>query len=612
MPPFACVVRLDGAPLLEADPTVQRTRANFGRVAVGVGTLLGGAAIACETTRQQSAARRAGSNTWYGVSDLRLHNRSEVASFLTCHTARLTDWELVLHALATGWRHVIPTLQGQFAFVAWNPATRDIVLARDALGLGRLYYACEDGVLCVSSRASAVAHDGDRYSPSYLAEFMRRGRGPSHLSAFANVAALPPGTVRIFGRHGSEMCQFWSPVDFPVEHTCDEARAVQRFRELLHDSMLSSIGDGTGVWAELSGGVDSSSIVAFAQSLHAGGVLKTGVEGTLTFVDPSGSRDESPYVEAVQRKWSVPGYRISECWMWQDDDGPPATSDQPYLGYPLFVRNRQILAAVRGKGGSVLLSGHGPDHFLAGNLYYLADELARGQFRQFARDTQSWAVALHRSVWSVALNQAITPILARRRSGDLDTGRIELPWLTELLTNRPQTDGGLVSPGQGRNWWRHRYADVIAHAVGNLAADAYRGDLIDEIEVRHPFLYRPLVEFALRLPPPLRTRPGREKWILREAMAGIVPDLIRFRPDKGRSDAYVQQSLVRERRRLNALLRDGILAELGYIESRTAQAALAAAQRGDDRSVNAILPTLALETWLSVRAGRWPRPAYRN
>jgi asparagine synthase (glutamine-hydrolysing) len=131
-------------------------------------------------------------------------------------------------------------------------------------------------------------------------------------------------------------------------------------------------------------------------------------------------------------------------------------------------------------------------------------------------------------------------------------------------------------------------------------------------DVRYPFLHRPLVELALRLPPRLHIRPAQSKWLLRQASRGLLPEEIRTRQGKGVIDARILWALQRESGRLERLLADPILAQLGCVEPGRLRAAVDAARRGVPGNTVFLMSALALETWLTVRSGRWERTAIHS
>jgi asparagine synthase (glutamine-hydrolysing) len=128
--------------------------------------------------------------------------------------------------------------------------------------------------------------------------------------------------------------------------------------------------------------------------------------------------------------------------------------------------------------------------------------------------------------------------------------------------------------------------------------------------MRYPFLYRPLVEWSLRLPATQRVRPHARKWILREATRDVLPETVRTRATKGGIDARILWSLQHEHVRVDALLRDPVLAQLGCIDPTPLRVAVEQARHGRPVNNVSLMSALSLETWLAVRSGRWSVPAH--
>jgi asparagine synthase (glutamine-hydrolysing) len=155
-----------------------------------------------------------------------------------------------------------------------------------------------------------------------------------------------------------------------------------------------------------------------------------------------------------------------------------------------------------------------------------------------------------------------------------------------------------------------KYQHANATSIAGVPDMVSAGVLEDSLEVRHPFLYRPLVEFALRLPPEMCARPHARKWVLRQAMRGILPERVRGRIGKASAGDVLAWSLVTQRGHLASLVKDPILAELGVIDAEKFRAAFDAdplpAHRANEAHA-ALSSTLSVEAWLQLRAGRWPR-----
>jgi asparagine synthase (glutamine-hydrolysing) len=156
----------------------------------------------------------------------------------------------------------------------------------------------------------------------------------------------------------------------------------------------------------------------------------------------------------------------------------------------------------------------------------------------------------------------------------------------------------------------HKYNDAIVERVNGISSSLDPGAIGDALEVRYPFLYRPLVEFALRLPPELCARPHARKWVLREAMRGILPEVVRTRVGKGASTDVLVRSLIAQRALLEPLTHNSILAELDLIDEVQFRAAFATAPLeaySGYELCGDIQATLMVEAWLRIRAGRWPQ-----
>jgi asparagine synthase (glutamine-hydrolysing) len=138
----------------------------------------------------------------------------------------------------------------------------------------------------------------------------------------------------------------------------------------------------------------------------------------------------------------------------------------------------------------------------------------------------------------------------------------------------------------------------------------------DDLEISHPFLYRPLVEFALHLAPQLCARPLARKWILREAMRGILPETVRTRVGKGGPNKDLQVLFAQPPESFALLAREPILADLGLVDARALRSAVdnirPDRKRDNDSMPGELMRTLSVEAWLQVRSGRWPHGVIAN
>jgi hypothetical protein len=142
-----------------------------------------------------------------------------------------------------------------------------------------------------------------------------------------------------------------------------------------------------------------------------------------------------------------------------------------------------------------------------------------------------------------------------------------------------------------------------------LQGVVHGGILSDAVQLRHPLLYRPLVEFALSLPQEVRVRARTQRWILREAVQGILPEVVRARFGKPDTSDVLVRSFRTSYAQLRGLTQGPILADLGLLDPVQLQVAFEEARSHTTAALSnhlVLFPTLAVEAWLQIKSGRWP------
>jgi asparagine synthase (glutamine-hydrolysing) len=546
------------------------------------------------------------------VGMVRLDNREDIERLTQCVGEGVPDLELVTRAVLGHGPACISRLLGDFAFAVWDAHARTVTAATDAFAIKKLYYAEHDGFMAFASRAEALAFD-DRYDAQFLAEVVTGCVVSPGLSPYAGVRQVPPANAAISNGRGIILRRHWSATDFSIDWTWTnrERDAAQTCRDLLAESVRLRLDPAGATWSQLSGGLDSSSIVCLAQSLAECGMVNHGLAGTVTYVDWQGTEsDERKYSDAVVARWSIPNHTIVDPPIWQDADGGPPRTDWPCESLALYPRERRLLQVVRGAGGRVLLTGFAGDELFTGTMYFFADWIARGRVVAALGEMARRAAIGQASFWQLAYRNAVLPLVPQviRRSLLQGQGTV-LPWVTRTAvrryTLRDRVAAAATYAGPlGRKYHHAVVTNVVA--ISGLLNAGFLGDVLD---VRYPFLYRPLVEFALRLPPDLCVRPQARKWVLREAMRGILPEMVRTRIGKGGVCSVLGWSLSAQRSLLEPLLEEPILAELGIIDTTKLRAAFDVASRRpyrEDHLETLVQSTLLLEAWLQLRSDRWP------
>jgi asparagine synthase (glutamine-hydrolysing) len=582
---FACALRPGGEPL-SRDALLAGFR-NLRNVACApVETLQAGpfTAAAVAGSRPLLASWR----SYAAVGDIRIDNRSELETIAggACHGE--SDLALLLRAYGSAGEGVVARLTGDFAFVLWDARAQKLIAARDAFGVRALYSAQAGRTLRFASHATLL-HEGGGYDVAYIAGFISGRPEAAGRTLWSDVQSVAAGGLLV--QRGTVLRQglHWNAEALRPRDGSATPEDVEGFRSLLTEAVRTQMGRPEETWAHLSGGLDSSSIAAVAA--RDGG----GLAGTLTVVDTLGAGDERAFSNEVAQRYGLRNEQVTDYWAWQDDGGAPPHLDQPWPLYPFYARDRRMRSVVRAAGARVVLAGVGADHYLTGNLGYIPDLVANGQPRLAIAELAAWAANTRQSFWSMAHRLLTKPALdavLRRGARAIETP----PWL-----RAHEAAGVQRSPAELRTKAGSSFATGIVREMRTLPAWIERYGYGPDVELRYPFLYRPLVEFSLALPADARIRSPRTKWILREAMRDVLPERVRKRATKGAIDARILWSLNREARRIDALLHEPVLADLGVVCADTLRAAVARAREGICPNPVHLMSSLALETWLAVQ-----------
>lgn len=547
------------------------------------------------------------------IGSVRLDNRSHLAVPTIPDASSSSDLEMVRRLVVRHGVDQIAHLLGDFAFVLWYPATGSVIGAVDAFAVKKLYFAEHGGLILLATRAGLLACN-EEYDLQCLAEWVMGCAQSPSLTAYKGVGAVPAGHVLLLDRGRLTVREYWSPYSFASEsnEAMDVRAAVDTLRRLLIYSVRLHLQHSSGVWAQLSGGLDSSSVVSIAQSLFEAGAVSHGLAGTVTYVDREGTgADEREYSNVIVRRWGVRNEVIVDPPLWYDDRYPLPDVDQPRPDFLFYPRECRLSEIVRRAGGRVVLTGQASDELLRGNMFFFADWIVDGRMRSAINEMVRRAAIGHVSFWELAYRNAITPLLPRFTRSWLGPELTRVPrWIHPRVVSQYGFADRAYEMALYAGRVGHKYRDAVAAGLQTVSRVAGYVSLEDELEVRHPFLYRPFVEFALRLPPELCVQPHARKWVLREAMRGLVPDAVRLRVGKGTTVERYAWSLAAQRSLLEPLIRHSILADLGLVrpvELRTAfnSAPTCPKRKGDPQA--ALQGVLGVEAWLQMRAGRWPR-----
>lgn len=497
------------------------------------------------------------------------------------------------------------SLTGMFAVVAWDTEALELTACRDPFGVFPLYYRLAGDDVFVSDSLEALAQSTviDKY---YLAAFLATGYPALERTVRDGVYVVPEGSVLRWQNGRAITERYWFATRIPQRKSGDLHEDAREFRALVERAVAQHLDPGGITWADLSGGLDSSTVVSVA-SLEGQRHPARALGGTITHVGSIGDENETAFSNVVVQQYALRNLRFGDDWPWRDDGEPAPLTEQPSRDYVFYSRDRHVSRTLRARGARVLLSGNGPDNYLPRTTLHIPDIFWTGNFRDGVRQLWECSLAQRQRVWQTTARDLVLPVLPVRIQRWTARRNLTTPdWLRADFVSAHGFEEHLLkrslnfhSPGlicQGR--LEQRFTEMSASLPG------WRG--LNPIVIRHPLLYRPLVEFCLGLPHKHRTSLLDFKPILRIAMKGIVPDRVLTRRTKGSSllPRY-GWALAKERPLLRRLLTSSILADLGCIEPARLSAAVDRVAAGKTEPLRAICLALSLESWLAVRFGQY-------
>jgi asparagine synthase (glutamine-hydrolysing) len=472
-----------------------------------------------------------------------------------------SDTEVMLAAIsAWGVKTALTRFTGMFAFALWDREQQTLVLARDRVGEKPLYYGWQGECFLFGSELKAL-----RAHPAFQAEidrdaltrFLRYNYVPAPWSIYQGIHKLPPGCYLILkaGEKETRLEAYWSlreTAEAGQAHLFngDDEAATDALEQVLRQSIRSQMVADVPLGAFLSGGVDSSTVVALMQAESSRPVK------TFTIGFHEDWYNEAEYANAVARHL---GTEHTELYVSPQDaleviPALPRVYDEPFADssqIPTFLLSRltrsQVVVSLSGDGGDELFGGY--------NRYFLRLWQRLGWMPRNLRLAFSAVLTTFAPQSWDALFRGLNHLLPRRlhyaNPGD------KLHKAAEILAARAPEEIylGLVSrckqpaqlalhgtePQHNLPQWSHlpdfeqrmMAMDAMTYLPDAILVKVDRAAMAVSLETRVPLLDKNVVEFAWRLPLDLKIRAGQGKWLLRQVLYRHVPQTLIERPKKG-------------------------------------------------------------------------------
>jgi asparagine synthase (glutamine-hydrolysing) len=544
--------------------------------------------------------------TWDG----RLDNRANLLQELDGLAAgSATDVAIVAAAYTRWGLDCLPKLIGDWALSIWDSAAQELVLAKDFLGTRSLFYSVDrthaqwctilDPLVLLAGRRFSLNRE-------YLAGWF--GLFPAaHLTPYAGVYSAPPSSYVVVRKDSVETKEFWRFAPRETLVYRNDADYEKHFLELFGQAVKRRLRSAGPVLAELSGGMDSSSIVCMADRILASRGVGAPRLDTITYHSPvEPNWNELPYVEKVEAQRGRVGYRIevgSNNAFHFDSDvrqfmATPGSLNSPGKSGQEFSR---ILQESQSR---VLLSGIGGDEVLGGApspAPLLADLLAAGRLRTLSNQLVSWGLVLRRPLLSIL---AETLALFCREANPARAVRPPA-WLCPDFLR----DHFRAVHGYPRRTHLSGPRPSFQESIGTI--NALRRQLssfpLSTEPVYHksyPYLDRDLLEFLFSVPPEQLLRPGQRRSLMRRALAGIVPPELLHRKRKAFVIRGPLTAITSQLANLTAMTQEMVGDSLGIVDSRALAATLHEVRSGRVVAVPSLTRAFAIERWLR-NAAHW-------
>lgn len=542
------------------------------------------------------------------VMDGIVFNRQELIDLLHIEPDEdRTDAGIVSAGLKKYGVEFLSKLIGNFAIVYYEHRSNSLLLARDPFGIRPLFYRRKVNQLCVASDLRALLKLTDKspeldheYLCSYLVTTPESARTP-----YRDFHSVEPGQALIASNGRLTSSRFWRPELVKAIVYQSDAEYEEHCRHLMLEGVRHCLRtDDRPVWASLSGGLDSSTVVCLANQLIASGRSEAREFQSYSIVfDQARTADERPFIRAVEKKIGKAGFHLSDDSHWLDIPSPGETF--PCVPTPLLcVPNR--LDRVRDEmvrcGARVLLNGLGGDQIFwnipipSPQLTNLLTNLNLGTLH---REVRVWSRAFAKPYLHTLWKMALLPFMPDVINAQFQSTLLIPRWLDRTFARKmrlrertlpPHDPYGFDDPG------RRIQSGVFQQLIRLIASGAYVER--DGIELRSPLLYQPLVEFSFAIPFEQKLRPGEVRSLMRRAMRNHLPEKILTRPGKGEISEAMHKGLLRQSSRVDSLLADPLVCSLGFVDRERLRSAITLAKHGAKLNVGALLKTLSLEIWL--------------
>lgn len=557
-----------------------------------------------------------------------IYNHQEIRKELTQkgYTFHSTsDTETLLYGFADRGTRILESLNGIFAFALYDREKQELIIARDHFGIKPLYYYDDPNDFAFCSELKAllqVPGFDDQIDQVALTYYLKALYAPGELTPFLKVRKLLPGHfIRLNLRNGERKTETYYKLTYPVQSTLKESDAIEQLDQVMRKAVERQLMSDVPLGYFLSGGLDSSLIVAMAKQILPGQDLRCYTISTGADMQSEGFADDETYARKVAKHIGVDleilpaNLNILEhfdkmIWHLDEPQADPA---------PLNVYN--ICSGARNNGIKVLLGGTAGDDLFSGYRRHQALQL-EPWYRLMPKPLRK-AVALAGSQLGTG-----NPAFRRMKKLSAEAGKTKAErmagyfmWMPEsqmLQLFQPDIRNELVHSQLPAKYWKEQLEEV-PHIKDDLNKMLYlemttflpdhnlnytdKMSMAVGVEARVPFLDTELVAFANQLPVSLKMKGNTTKYILKKVAERYLPQDVIYRPKTGFGApvrTWIREDLapmIQERLSPEHLKRQGIF------DPQAVQGLIHQNQTGKLDASYSIWSLLAIESWIKQFKG---------
>ncbi len=456
-----------------------------------------------------------------------------------------SDTETIVHAYEEWGEKCVEKLRGMFAFCIWDSRAQKMLLARDRLGEKPLFFAQYNGTFVFSSEMKSILAD-PRFvraiDEEALSSYFTFSYIPAPLTIYKNIKRLSPGHVLVYAQGRVRIQQYWDLSFEPNRHKSEDD-FIHECMELLDESVKMQLMSDVPLGAFLSGGIDSSAVVALMSRANNGPVntFTIGFGGNI-----GGFDDERKYARLVAERYNT---RHREHEVQPEVEGLleriVRSFDEPFADDSVIPS--YFVSQMARKNVTVALSGLGGDEMFCGYERYLGFQMSQvynkipGLVREnIVRRLIEWMPEsssgnytvnhMKRFVRSSSSNHAeryfgfISKLNKRYKDAFFSTQGKQYAGALETVEKKYTELFDSARADDPLN--KVFYCDIKTYLPEDILACTDRLSMHHSLEVRVPFLDYKLVEYCATIPPELKIKWHRKKYLLKKGVAGLLPKAI--------------------------------------------------------------------------------------